>query len=47
VTAVVVWDKHPSADELLSFRLSIGWKPMTSRLAEGDKIVGHAGCVLE
>jgi hypothetical protein len=47
VTAVAVWDKHPTADEILEHRLSQGWKPTASALQAGDEIIGHAACVLK
>ena len=47
MTAVAVWDKHPSADELLEYRLSKGWMPTPSPLKEGDKIEGHAACLID
>jgi hypothetical protein len=46
VTAVAVWDKYPTADELLEYRLSKGWKPTPSRLKDGDRVEGHAACVI-
>ena len=46
MTAVAVWDRIPNADEILSKRLETGWQPKPSRLKEGDKVVGHAACVL-
>jgi hypothetical protein len=46
VTAVAVWDHVPTADELLEARLSDGWKPTTSALKEGNKVLGHAACVV-
>ena len=46
MTAVAVWDVTPSADEILSKRLAGGWKPMPSMLQGGDKILGHAACLV-
>jgi len=45
VTAVAVWDHHPSADEMLQARIKEGWKPTPSLLQEGDKVLGHASCM--
>lgn len=45
MTAVAVWDRIPTADELLKARLEEGWQPRPSLLKEGDVIVGHAACV--
>jgi hypothetical protein len=36
----------PSADEILSKRLADGWEPTPSMLKAGDKILGHAACVV-
>jgi hypothetical protein len=47
VTAVAVWDKHPTADELLQRRVENGWKPTPSRLKDGDIVVGHGACLVE
>jgi hypothetical protein len=47
VTAVAVWKHQPDADELLQNRLKNGWKPTPSSLKEGDKILGHAVCVVK
>jgi hypothetical protein len=46
VTAVAVWKRQPKPDELLQFRLRNGWKPTASSLREGDKILGHAACLI-
>lgn len=45
MTAVAVWDRLPSADELLAARLAGGWTPTPTATREGDKILGHAACV--
>jgi hypothetical protein len=47
VTAVAVWDHHPTADELLAVRVESGWKPTPSSLNDGDEIIGHAACILK
>jgi len=47
VTAVAVWDKHPTTDDLLDYRISRGWHPTPSRLKEGDEVMGHAACVIK
>jgi len=47
VTAVAVFDFQPDADELLRFRLENGWHPTASSLKDGDKILGHAACLIE
>ncbi|MDQ3818272.1 MAG: hypothetical protein M3362_11430 [Acidobacteriota bacterium] len=46
MTAVAVWDHHPSADELLEARLKAGWTPTPSALKEGDAVLGHAACAV-
>jgi hypothetical protein len=46
VTAVAVWDKHPTADELLQRRIEMGWKPKPSQTKDGEKIEGHAACLI-
>jgi hypothetical protein len=45
--AVAVWKYQPNADELLNFRLENNWKPTPSSLKDGDKILGHAVCVVK
>ena len=45
-TAVAVWDHVPSAKELLDSRLKNGWSPRPSMLKEGDRVVGHAVCIV-
>jgi hypothetical protein len=42
VTAVAVWDRKPSADELLERRLEEGWQATPTRLKEGPTVLGHA-----
>jgi hypothetical protein len=46
ITAVAVWDRIPSADELLAKRLESGWQPRPSMLKDGDRVVGHAACAV-
>jgi hypothetical protein len=41
-----VWEHQPNADELLAERLRNGWRPTPSRLREGDRVLGHAACVV-
>jgi hypothetical protein len=47
VTAVAVFDFQPDADELLRLRLENGWRPTASSLKDGDKILGHAACLID
>jgi hypothetical protein len=42
-----VWTHQPSADELLADRLRRGGKPTPSMLRSGDRVLGHAACVIE
>jgi hypothetical protein len=44
--AVAIWDHRPSADELLSARLADGWTPTATSLKDGERILGHAACVV-
>jgi hypothetical protein len=44
VTAVAVWERVPSADELLDRRLAEGWTPTPTRLQTGPAVLGHAAC---
>jgi hypothetical protein len=37
-----VWDHLPSADELLSARISRGWQPTPTATQKGPQILGHA-----
>ncbi|HQU92925.1 MAG TPA: hypothetical protein PLK77_11545 [Pyrinomonadaceae bacterium] len=46
MTAVAVWDKHPTADELLERRVTNGWKPTPSNRKDGDVVEGHAVCLI-
>ena len=41
-----MWDHRPTADELLDARLARGWTPTPSALVEGDRILGHAACLV-
>jgi hypothetical protein len=47
LAAVAVWSFQPDADDLLRFRLANGWRPTASSLKDGDRVLGHAACVLE
>jgi hypothetical protein len=47
VTAVVVWNRKPTPDELLNDRLARGWKPTPSGLKVGDRVLGYAACVFD
>jgi hypothetical protein len=46
LTAVAVWDHSPSADELLDARVARGWTPTPTGTRDGDKILGHAACLI-
>ncbi len=46
ITAVAVWDHLPSAEELLNRRRQSDWSPRPSILKEGDRVVGHAACLV-
>jgi hypothetical protein len=46
VTAVAVWDHAPTADELLAARTARGWAPTPTATREGEKILGHAACLV-
>lgn len=46
ITAVAVWDHLPGAEELLNRRVQSGWTPRPSVLKEGDRVVGHAACLV-
>ncbi|MBZ4397148.1 hypothetical protein VZQ01_04715 [Myxococcus faecalis] len=39
-----MWDRRPSADELLDARLQAGWTPTPTSTVDGDVILGHAAC---
>jgi hypothetical protein len=45
--AVAIWDHLPTADELLERRVTMGWRPLTSPLKEGDVVLGHAACLIK
>jgi hypothetical protein len=45
--AVAIWTHWPTADELLERRATMGWKPMTSPLKEGDVVLGHGACMIK
>jgi hypothetical protein len=42
--AVAIWDRRPSADELLATRLGRGWRPTASDTRDGPTVLGHAAC---
>ena len=44
--AVAILDHRPDAAELLAARLARGWRPMPSRLKEGERVLGYAACVV-
>lgn len=46
VTAVAIWDHPPTADELLTVRVNEGWRPIPSKLKDGDRVIGHAACLI-
>jgi hypothetical protein len=46
ITAVAVWNHLPSAKEILDARRKAGWSPRPSILKAGDRVVGHAACVV-
>jgi hypothetical protein len=46
VTAVAVWDRVPTVDELLAARVERGWKPTPTQMVDGPQILGHAACLL-
>ena len=37
-----MWDRRPSADELLEARVAAGWTPRTSALQDGERVLGFA-----
>ena len=47
IAAVAVWKNQPDADKILEFRLKNGWKPTPSLLKNGEKILGHASCMIK
>jgi hypothetical protein len=47
LTAVAVWDHHPTARELLDARIAEGWAPTPTRCQDGDRVLGYASCLLE
>lgn len=46
MTAVAVWDRRPTARELLDARLARGWTPTPTALREGARVLGYAACVV-
>ena len=47
MTAVAVWDKYPTAQDLLDARVIRGWQPTPSNLQEGAKVLGYAACLVD
>jgi hypothetical protein len=41
-----VWDYQPNADDLLQMRLVEGWTPTATGTVDGDKVLGHAACLV-
>lgn len=41
-----MWDHLPDADALLAARVAEGWRPRTSPMQDGDRVLGHAACLL-
>ena len=46
MTAVAVFDRAPTAADLLQARLARGWRPTASALKEGARVLGYAACVV-
>jgi len=47
VTAVAVWDRVPSARELLDARIGDGWSPTPTMLKGGiPQVLGYAACLV-
>ena len=44
---VSVWDRRPSAREILDKRLEKGWRPTASELQSGTVVEGYAACVYQ
>ena len=44
--AVAIWDRQPSADDLLAARLARGWRPTATDTRDGPQILGHGACVV-
>jgi hypothetical protein len=42
VNRVSVWDRRPSADDLLDARVAAGWTPTPTGTVDGPQILGHA-----
>jgi hypothetical protein len=45
LTAVAVWPRKPTPDDLLDARLADGWRPATTALQSGSAVLGHAACL--
>jgi hypothetical protein len=39
-------DVETTVSEILEVRLASGWLPRESALKDGDRVVGHAACVV-
>jgi hypothetical protein len=46
LTAVAVWPGKPTAEQLLAHRLERGWRPTSTPLQEGAKVLGYAACLV-
>ena len=46
MAAVAVWNHRPSAAELLDARTALAWRPTATRLKDGERVLGHAACVV-
>ena len=46
VTAAAVWDRRPSAQDMLDARLARGWRPTATALKTGDQVLGYAACIV-
>jgi hypothetical protein len=44
--AVAIWNRRPTADELLAARLARGWQPTPTATRDGPVVLGHAACVV-
>jgi len=45
--AVAVWDRQPSAEELLRARVDSGWWPTATATREGEVILGYAARLVD
>ena len=44
MTAVSVWDRRPTADELLDDRVARGWVATPTGTVDGLVVLGYAAC---